>query len=109
MEERKQEQVAKELGRDSLAYDLKIRPLAWFPRGLPGGYHRGPAENKKLVALFPFFKLPWEHSSLPWGTYRDGGGYSRLSWVSDHNHITVIGRLSPCPPRFPSSSYSIKH
>lgn len=61
-EEKEGLMVAKGLERDSLASDLKNCHLAWFPRDPPVGYHRGPAENKKLVALFPFAKLP---GSLP--------------------------------------------
>lgn len=63
--------VAKELGRDSSAYGLKTHQLAWFCRSLPGGYHRGPAENKMLLASFPSAKLPWEPSSLPPSLPRD--------------------------------------
>ena len=88
--------VAKELGRDSSAYDLRPGHLTWFLEVFLKAIRR-PCENKKLVTRFPFFKLPWETSSLPWGFYRDRGDWSRLCWVSGHNHITVTGRSPPSP------------
>lgn len=78
--------------------DLVTSPghLTWFLEVFLKAIRR-PCENKKLVTGFPFFKLPWETSSLPWGFYRDRGDWSRLCWVSGHNHITVIGRIPPSP------------
>lgn len=67
--------MATRLRIDSVAHDLKATSPG--PQRSPwGGDHRGPAENKKLVVLFPFARLPWEPSSLPWGPYRDEGGSS---------------------------------